>query len=624
MTLPTRPQQSQRGSVLMLSIFMLIALFVTASAFLNLIPLEARAAQRSERLAMGSLVCDSGITEALAWVRHQLAPPSGASKEPMASSVYPSQAARTRVVGGGWSYRWHLIPDGETFPNGSNPIRAYTIVARAYFNGVAEREARAQVVQNGINKYAALYHLWPDNLVQPVRTTSAQIGGPVHTNGVMRLWIPEGAAFWTAPGEPPYTHGLTARGTFSSSPDGFAYFEGNWSGSDAAKRPYNNAGPIASRYNRITKEGREGMKAGAAEVPLPTNTFALRDAAWGFNTADPLPASAGVYLHKTDGSVNGVYIRGNVEEMELGVGGTQPAGPGAVNYGNNSWVKIELPISGQRRIDFHENYTVVTIKDSSVTLPAGTIVNGAPLGTSMTYSPIPKGDGTFTNPTLMRLPNGQFVYEATELNGVIYADGDIRNLWGLNKGRRTIGVSSDKTTGVQHDIIIGGREADTSATSEGAFSILSGQKGLIQFGATDANGDNILDAPLSSDNVLGLVADNVIISSKLKQGGRWDTTHPASNPLYLYATVMAGITDPEGSYKVDGFDSGNAGYAYQYGARIMNSAGAWGTTTGHGLTRGNVFFDEPASLNPPPYFPSIPSFALKSYEENFVHDGETL
>lgn len=67
-----------------------------------------------------------------------------------------------------------------------------------------------------------------------------------------------------------------------------------------------------------------------------------------------------------------------------------------------------------------------------------------------------------------------------------------------------------------------------------------------------------------------------------------------------------------------------AGWAYKYGARIMKAGGAWGTTNGHGLINGNTFFDEPASLSPPPYFPSIPSFALKSYEENFVDDGETI
>jgi hypothetical protein len=121
-----------------------------------------------------------------------------------------------------------------------------------------------------------------------------------------------------------------------------------------------------------------------------------------------------------------------------------------------------------------------------------------------------------------------------------------------------------------------------------------------------------------------MVADNVLISSKLKHSSSWATSHPQTNPLYLYVTVLGGITDENGSYKVESYDSGNGGWAYRYGARIMNAAGAWGTTTGHGLVNGNTFFDEPASLSPPPYFPSIPSFSLKSYEENHVGDGETL
>lgn len=625
MKLLSKRSRKSRGSVLMLSIFLLIALFITASAFLNLIPLESRAAQRSERIAMSSLACDSGVTESLSWLRNQLAPPDGTpSREPMAASVYPSEASRTRNVGGGWAYQWRLEADNETFPYGSNPIRGYTIIVRSYFNGKVQREARAQVIQDSLSKYAALYNMWPEDLVQGVRSTTVPAGGPVHTNGTMRLWIQEGAAFWGSAGKPPYSHGLTAHGTLAGSQDGFGYFQGNYNGTDATKVPYNAGGPIASRYNRMSADGREGMKAGADKIPLPTNTFSLRDAAWGFNASTAVPTTAGVYLNETGGSVNGVYIKGDVEEMELGFGGSQPAGTGTINYGGNSWVKLELPITGQRRIDYNENYTVVTIKESPVTLPVGSIVNGTALTSPRTYDKINAGGGAYTYPTLMRRPNGTFEYKATQLNGVVYADGNINDVWGTNKGRRTIGVSSDTATNTKHNIYIGGKEADTSTTAAGAFSIAAGQKGILQFGATDANNDGILDAPATADHVLGMVADNVIISSKIKHNTNWATSHPANNPLYLYITVLGGITDASGSYKVDAYDSGGAGWAYKYGSRIMNAGGAWGTTSGHGLVNGNTFFDEAASLAPPPYFPAIPTFALKSYEERFIDDGDTL
>ena len=611
----------RRGSILVLSIFLMVALFIVSMAFLSLLPVEARSAVRSEKIAMGGLAADAGITDALAWLRYQLAPKDGsASREPLAASVYPSQTERTRSLGGGWSFRWSLVADEQTYPNGNNTIRGYTIIARAYFNGVAQREARAQVIQESLSQYAALYDNWPDTLVQPVRSDSAPAGGPVHVNDVMRLWVPEGAAYWSSSGVPQYSDGLTASGTFSGSQDGFAYYHGNWSGSSADMRPYNDGGPIESRYNRMVEGGRDEMVAGYDEVELPTNTFVLRDAAWGFESSNSLPTSSGVYLNEESGSVSGIYIKGDVEEMELGYGGSQPAGSGTVSYGQNSWVKIELPISGQRRITNNQNYTVVTISESSVTLPAGSVVNGATLSSPVTYS----ADSSGTATTLMRNPDGSFEYHDSELNGVVYTDGNVQDVWGVNKGRRTLAVSSDEETGTTHDIIIGGKESDASTTSSGSFSISAGEKGIVQYGAVDADGDGILDAPTTADNVLGMIADNVYVSSKLKHNSSWSSSQTQANPLYLYVTVLGGIADSDGTYGVQSYDSGGGGWAYRYGARILNAAGAWGTTSGHGLVNGNTFFDQPASLSPPPYFPSTPTFSIKSYEDIVVTDGETL
>ncbi|HIB64239.1 MAG TPA: hypothetical protein EYO33_03745, partial [Phycisphaerales bacterium] len=441
MKLNSKKPNSKRGSILVMSIFFMLILFITASAFIVLLPVESRAAQRSERQTSGALVADAGVTEAMSWLRFQLSPPGGgASKEPMASGVYPSQAQRTTNLGDGWSYRWELIPDSETYPNGSNPVRAYTIVSKAYRNNRAFREARAEVIQESLSKYAALYDNWPSNLVQPLRSTSAPAEGPVHVNDVMRLWIPEGNGFWNSTGDPIYTHGLTATGSYNSSQDGFAYYQGNWYGSNSSKRPYDNSGPIASRYARMADGGRDAIVAGADSVPLPQNTFDIRDAAWGFDAPNPLPSSNGVYINEVNGELQGIYIKGDVEEMELGVGGTQPSQPlsggtfptnDPVSYGNNSWVKIEQPGSATNSIDNNKATTVVTLDEDSVTLPPGAILNGSTLAASQT---IPVGS------TLMRKPDGTFESHSTELNGVVYATGDIKDLWGVNKGRRTVAV----------------------------------------------------------------------------------------------------------------------------------------------------------------------------------------
>lgn len=608
-------QFKNKGSILVMTIFFMVILFITASAFLVLIPVESRAAMRSEQQTTSALVAEGGVTESLAWLRFQLAPPDGsASREPMAAGVYPSQALRTREMGNNWTYRWSLVADDQTFPNGSNPIRAYTIISRAYKGGEVKREARAEVIQDSLSQYAALYDDWPRNLVMPVRSTSVPAGGPIHINDVMRLWVPEGSSYWTSPGEPKFSHGITASGTFNNSQDGFAYYQGNWYGSNSSKRPYNSSGPINSRYNRMAAGGLSSVQAGQSNVPLPENTFALRDAAWGFNPSNPLPNTPGVHLNVEGGTVQGIYIEGDAEEVQLGVGGSESAGAGNVNYGNNSWVKVELPFNGQNSIDTEEAVTVVSIEEP-LSLPVGTVVNGASIATTTTYP---------ADTTLVRRATGVFEYYDSRLNGVVYATGDIKNFWGTNKGRRTVAVESDAATAVFHDIIIGGREDDSNSNSATNLSLAAGEKGLLQYEAVDDDSDGVLDAPSTAENVLGVVGHNVRVSSRLKQGSSWTNSHPQNNPLYLYAVVLAGTPHNGGTYSVESYNSGGAGWTYRYGSRIMEKGGAWGTTSGHGLINGNTFFDEPAAVQPPPYFPSVPSFSIKSYQDLPVFDGETL
>lgn len=598
----------------------MLILFITASAFLVLLPVESRAARHTEELAQASLATDAGINEGLIWLRYQLQPKDGsASKEPMQAGVYPSEADRTRNLGNGWAYRWELVADAETFPNGSNPIRAYTIVSKAFRNGRIKREARAEVLQDSLSKYAALYDNWPSNLVKPLRSTSAPAGGPVHVNDILRMWIPEGNAFWNSAGTPHYDYGVTAVDTGNannSSQDGFLYYQGNWNGSNSAKRPYNNSGPIESRYSRMAVGGRDAMNSAAGHVQLPENTFSVKDAAFGFGQSNYPPANQpGVYLNEVDGVVQGIYIEGDVEEMQLGLGGSEPSDGGAVNYGDNSWVKIELPINGQNKIDNNENFTVITVKDNPVTLPPGTVVDGSAIGGSQT---VPVGS------TLMRRPDGSYNVHSGDLNGVVYATGDINNVWGVNKGRRTIAVEGDVNNNIKHKIRIGGREDDSPNSSNSPLSLAAGEKGLIQHGSVDADNDGVLDPPTNADNVLGIIGRDVMVSRRLKNSGRWDNAHTQNNPLYLYAIVLGGLTGDGGTYAVEDYNSGGGGYAYRYGSRIMVDAGAWGTTSGHGLVNGNTFYDEPASNSPPPYFPSQPTFTLRSYFEQPALTGETL
>lgn len=650
-------RRAQRGSILLLSIFFLIVLFLAASSFLVLIPVESRAALRTERQTHGGLVADAGITVGVQFAQAQLSPLDGsASREPMASGVYPSESERTTHLNDEWSFRWELIPDAETFPNGSNPIRAYTVVSRAFRNGVAEREARAEIIQEPLTSYQALYDRWSPNIFLPARTSSASFEGPVHANDTVNLWVPEGERYWNSSGPPRFSAGITSSGAFAGSDDGYGWFQGNYSGGSRGSRanafnqsrlPYDQDGPISSRYNRLAAEGRDGVESGTARVPLPQNTFSLSQAAWGFNATTQEPKddsnlSNGVYLNEVDGAVQGIYIEGDVEELELGVGGQQPSLPldsrgrfpttNPVDYGTNSWVKIELPIPGQNNIDQDRAVTVLSITDAPVTLPAGAQLNGSVLSTPQSLP---------VSTTLVRNADGEFQHFNSELNGSIFANGDIQNLWGLNKGRRTIAVAGD-TSDINNanEIVIGGREADSNNPRR-RFSVREGEKGLIQFGVSDADGDGVLDAPTTADNALGLIAKDVKVSHKLTdlRINGWARSHPEDNPLYLYASVIGGLSgeNGDGFFGLERFPNGldpldpilGNGFRYQYGSQIVVQATAWsrvrGTDIVAGLGSGQTLHDEAAAASPPPYFPASPNFLVKSYEDIYLgSNGERL
>ena len=284
---------------------------------------------------------------------------------------------------------------------------------------------------------------------------------------------------------------------------------------------------------------------------------------------------------------------------------------GYASYGENSWVKIEQDRSGYNSIDDNKNYTVITLAENEVILPAGTEVNGEVLATARVYP---------VNSTLVRFPDGSYDYYDSTTNGVVYVHGDIDDLWGVNKGRRTITAEGDRSTRERNQIVIGGKEDDDT----GEFSIAAWEKGLIQFGLEDADNNGVLDIPKDAANVLGLVARDVYVSDKLKHNNSWANSHPASRPLYLYALVLGGINGDGGTYAVQGYNRGGAGWCYRYGSRIVVEAGAWGTTTGNGFRNGNTFFDPKGAEFPPPYFPAAPTFLVKSYTDLPILKRETL
>ena len=157
-------------------------------------------------------------------------------------------------------------------------------------------------------------------------------------------------------------------------------------------------------------------------------------------------------------------------------------------------------------------------------------------------------------------------------------------------------------------------------------------------GVTDADGDGALDAPTNAENALGLIAKDVKVSHKLTdfRVDGWALSHPEDNPLYIYASVIGGLSgdDGDGIFGLEEFPNGldpldpilGNGFRYQFGSQIVVQATAWArvqnTLPVAGLGSGQTIHDSAAALSPPPYFPAAPTFLVKSYEDNFVgNDG---
>ena len=691
---------------MILSLFFMLVLFIAASSFIVLIPVETRAALRSERQIGGAYAAEAGVSDAIQFAQTRLNPNSNSSNnsvEPLASGVYPSVAERTIQVDDEWAYRWELSADAETFPNGSNPIRGYTVRSVAFRNGTAEREVVANIIQEPLTRFQVLYDTWPNNIFLPARNGDEPFVGPVHANEIMNLWVPEGLSYWDNNGDDVdrrFIGGVSTAGSFTDSGDGFGWRLGNYSGNRPATAsivnpaliPYDENGPIEARYSRLAEGGRDDVIAGTDRVELPTNTFSIEEAAWGFNNPQPAPsvsgtaATTGVTINVVQGSVQGVYIEGDVEEIQLGVGGTEPAvslsdpddnfptNAPLVNYGQNSWFKVELPIANQNSIDASKNVTIVSVDELPITLPSGATLNGSTISGTQTID---------VGSTLVRRANGDFESYPSRLNGTTFVNGDIQNLWGLNKGRRTFAVSGEETNLAEaHQITIGGREFDSDNgvgrnRARDRFSVAAGEKGLVQFGVSDGDGDGVLDPPITAENALGLVGRNVLVSYKLagingvgqlSEDG-WDNSHPEGNPLYIFASVIGGLSGPGGDgifgleraplfafpgqgdfpVQIDGGssnigvheDNGNFprvtslqsflgnGFRYQFGSEIVVDATAWSSVNGNGvlvagLGDGDTIFDEAAALNPPPFFPSSTRFLVQGIQERFISTGETL
>lgn len=400
-----------RGTALLLALFFLVVTTFLASAFLVLLPTELSSASRLLMDSTASLACDAGIQDTISWIRYSI---DNGSEPITASTANPPDYAVTRTgTIGDFEWTVTVTPDAWTPPRSAGAQRAYLLSSIVHHVSTSQpcRRVSAWIMTGeSFAKWARFVDRWPSSDTYTF-VDSVILDGPYHINDPLNFYVE--SSFYSTSGQPPF------RGTVSSAAmagpaygDGVHYY-------DSSAAPYDYTGnPIPGRYERMFSGGRAALQTGVQRIELPPDSVSQSTSAWGSSQA--LPTTDGVYVNANGSTVSGgIYIRGDVAKMQLGV-----------DASGNATVKIQQAGG---------TTTVTKVTEAGVTAPSGALVAS---GSTLVVGP----GGT------EQVLNGQ-------PNGVIYATGSIQNLSGVNKGAQTIAVD----TTANKEIVMGGSvtRADT-------------------------------------------------------------------------------------------------------------------------------------------------------------------
>lgn len=399
---------------MVLAIFFMMLITMLAYAYLALVPSELQAANRYKMDNVATLVAEAGIQDTMAWVRQEL----DANREPFPAMTAAAYTVTRNGSLGDWTWEVQVTADPDTAPRGpATSGRVYLLSSRALFSGRAMRQIDAGIkTGESLAKYA--WMLDSDVSAPGMLAIPGRFTGPVHVNG--RLMIANAGPFYSQAGPPMFQNGAVASATYAT-PDGVDY---------GAAPPWDGAGnPDPAKYAKLYQGGRPGLTTGATPVEFPNDSAPQALAAW--RTGAP-PAAPGVHIENSAGSVSsGIFIRGAVDEMVLGVTGPDSdSSIMTVTQGANTFQVIE--VTGA----------------AGVTTPAGT--------------PVSQGNTVLIDPT-----GTETIYSGLP-NGMVYGTGSINSLYGTNRGKRTIAVDmvADAEIRLTHNLLRADTVAGSAPTSD--------------------------------------------------------------------------------------------------------------------------------------------------------------
>lgn len=383
----------RRGATLLLALLFTVMATTAALMLTQLLPRDALSNRLATRDLTGTLVAEAGIRDIMARFASRLQ----AGVEPLSTAT-----ASFDGTFAGWNWKVQAAADSQTPPVGGGGLRMYKLRSVASLDGKERREVLCWL-QAGetMAKYALFLDqgspsLW-DLLAAPGVTT---LKGPFHHNGTLKIAVPD--PVYTSNGPKPFIGKVSSAGFDAGSPDGFTYMT-----TTGYSAPYSSA----NGYDKLNGEGRNGMEAGVAPLPMPTSSLRLKEAAWG--SSAPATPPSGVTVNPA----GGVYIGGDADKVEMKV------------------------VNGNAETTITQGGTI-----STVTRVTDTAVGAAPIGSRRLV----------VNGTESVVPGLG--------SGVTFCTGNIASLKGTNKGAQTLAVdfSAGKSIEITGNIL----RADTAAGSE--------------------------------------------------------------------------------------------------------------------------------------------------------------
>lgn len=381
---------NQKGFALLTTLIFILVLTSFGVALLTMTSNDIKMSALQRDSTEAFYLAESGIDRAIAWLQQNGAP----SQDYINNNFNPY----TDTLSTG-TYTVTIDSDAN---NPNTFTKKYTINSTGVVGSSNSTRKIETVVQ--VRSFAGYFYFsdeesFPNNPDIPYSWSYAGgtiwfgnddvIGGKLHSNDQIHIY-----------GYP------TFKGKVTSAADSIYY----WAGEDSYTPE-----ELAAMF-------QQGKELGVAVIELPQyravtdpdNPKSLQRIAWG--SSDPVPTDDGVYVHNDGTNVTaGIYVKGDINDIALGV-----------NNGNS---EIVISQTG-------ETVTITSVSNP-ITLPAGTILNGSPLGAPYT---IPQ------NTTLIKKQSGgsiEYTFYNGTTNGLLYSHGKINSLHGTQKGKLTIAAHQD-------------------------------------------------------------------------------------------------------------------------------------------------------------------------------------